>query len=425
MFRRLACIALGALLGSVASADAPKFNIFDLTEIAASSGVVQCEGTDVNEAGQIVGYEVLLSPEFTSRAIVWDTNMHVGFPGKLAGDNSTWTHDITEGGTVFGTSQLVTVKYQGQLIIVTEDNKATSWSGTQPTNLNTLVTGGDPLILQRAWAANESGVIVGTGNYAGQTARRGFRLENGIVTDLGAIPNGSVADTPVAVNSSGLIVGDASSWQSRAFSWKDGVLTNLHNHPSIKGVTSRAWGVNDKGQIVGEAQFLLSKPESPTLWENGVPVDLFGSIMGRPQGIAADINEQGDIVGYVADLDIITQLIHAFLIRDGVYYDLNTLIPPGKGWDNLIIAWAINNQGWIVGGAARNGQLGHGFLLVPVGKPGDFDLDGDVDQADLGALLASYGACAGQAGYSPRVDIDASLCVDQADLGELLANYGG
>ena len=50
--------------------------------------------------------------------------------------------------------------------------------------------------------------------------------------------------------------------------------------------------------------------------------------------------------------------------------------------------------------------------------PGDLDGDGDVDQADLGILLACYGD-------SDCGDLDGDGDTDQADLGILLANYGG
>ncbi len=49
--------------------------------------------------------------------------------------------------------------------------------------------------------------------------------------------------------------------------------------------------------------------------------------------------------------------------------------------------------------------------------PGDLDGDLDVDQADLGILLAAYGNDAGG-------DIDGDGDTDQADLGALLGNYG-
>lgn len=60
-------------------------------------------------------------------------------------------------------------------------------------------------------------------------------------------------------------------------------------------------------------------------------------------------------------------------------------------------------------------------LLYPLG---DVDHDGDVDLADLAALLASYGACTGDAAYNSLADLDASGCVDLADLAGLLSMYG-
>ncbi len=55
---------------------------------------------------------------------------------------------------------------------------------------------------------------------------------------------------------------------------------------------------------------------------------------------------------------------------------------------------------------------------------GDVDGDGDTDQGDLGALLASYGRCAGDPGYNPNADLDGDDCVGQADLGILLGDWG-
>lgn len=56
--------------------------------------------------------------------------------------------------------------------------------------------------------------------------------------------------------------------------------------------------------------------------------------------------------------------------------------------------------------------------------PGDIDGDGDVDQADLGDLLAAYGSCDGDANFNPDADFNGDGCVGQDDLGTLLGNYG-
>ncbi len=58
------------------------------------------------------------------------------------------------------------------------------------------------------------------------------------------------------------------------------------------------------------------------------------------------------------------------------------------------------------------------------GLPGDVDGDGDVDQADLGALLGAYGSQTGDPNWNPDADFDGDGDVDQADLGTLLGAYG-
>jgi len=56
---------------------------------------------------------------------------------------------------------------------------------------------------------------------------------------------------------------------------------------------------------------------------------------------------------------------------------------------------------------------------------GDVDGDGDVDLADLAALLASYGLCPGDPGYESAANfIEDDPCITLADLGALLGNYG-
>lgn len=74
--------------------------------------------------------------------------------------------------------------------------------------------------------------------------------------------------------------------------------------------------------------------------------------------------------------------------------------------------------------ACSGGPVGCNGCAHPLTCPGDVDGDGDVDQADLGGLLAAYGRSNGQAGYNGCADFDCDGDVDQSDLGSLLARYG-
>ena len=79
---------------------------------------------------------------------------------------------------------------------------------------------------------------------------------------------------------------------NRAVSWQGGVLTDLHPAGST---SSRAYAVNDAGQVVG---FVFDQPSShqhATLWQGGVSTDL--SPPGANFSVAYAINAAGDIAG--------------------------------------------------------------------------------------------------------------------------------
>ena len=63
-------------------------------------------------------------------------------------------------------------------------------------------------------------------------------------------------------------------------------------------------------------------------------------------------------------------------------------------------------------------------LIIEPPQPGDVDGDGEIDLSDLGALLAAYGACLGNAAYLAAADFDGDDCVGLGDLGVVLSAYG-
>jgi len=124
------------------------------------------------------------------------------------------------------------------------------------------------------------------------------------------------------------------------------------------GVLIRPEGINNQGQIVGEGNFAATCFE-PALWDNGNLIRL-GPISGVC-GTALDVNENGQVVGYVQDAGGNNQ---AFVWSDS---NLNGQTDPGErtllgtlGGANSK-AWAINDAGIVVGDSDDAAEVQHAF----------------------------------------------------------------
>ncbi len=144
-----------------------------------------------------------------------------------------------------------------------------------------------------------------------------------------------------------------------AFLYSNGVMRDLGNLGGI--INSFAYAINNLGQIVGDAQFTAGGELTAFLYSDGVLRNL--GALGGTTSHASALNDSGQVVGYA---NTASGAQRAFLYSDGVMIDLNSLLPPGSGWD-LRQATGINDSGQIVGVGRINGQM-HGFLLSPI-KP--------------------------------------------------------
>jgi hypothetical protein len=85
--------------------------------------------------------------------------------------------------------------------------------------------------------------------------------------------------------------------------------------------------------------------------------------------------------------------------------------------------WQVSWVGFDPAGDLWVSALSEGALVMrtgPVGPDADLDGDGDVDGADLGVLLGSWGPCGGC-----PADLNGDGVVDGADLGQLLGAWTG
>jgi probable HAF family extracellular repeat protein len=204
-----------------------------------------------------------------------------------------------------------------------------------------------------AMAINNSGEVVGGNGNA-------FTELNGQVEDL-ATEAGTVWSAAYGVNDSGTVVGDAelANGTFRGMVWSpDGGVTELG---TFGGASSQATGINSSGEVVGFAS--LSDGYANAFAEAGGVMTDLGSL-----GLASyayGVNASGEVVGYSYLADGAQQ---AFLYDDGTMLNLNSLIPGNSGWD-LLAAYGINDSGQITGVGLYDGQLSAFLLTDPPPGP--------------------------------------------------------
>ncbi len=147
--------------------------------------------------------------------------------------------------------------------------------------------------------------------------------------------------------------------------------------PSSDRGMSRARAINDLGQVVGAASARTTNghhafrtaPDRPI-----VPATDDLGTLGGGNSDAWGINNQGDVVGEAEiPSDPNQPLTHAFLFAEGKMIDLNTCVELDPGWV-LLCALDINERGQIVAAAREDPVRGsparqRAYLLTPAPSP--------------------------------------------------------
>jgi probable HAF family extracellular repeat protein len=146
------------------------------------------------------------------------------------------------------------------------------------------------------------------------------------------------------------------------FLYVDGMFTTLADFPGAAGRTV-AWGLNNKGQIVGSYSFLSGGSHGFIYdYDNGEFTTLDVPFSGAYETFPVAINDDGQIAGIYQD----TSGQHGFLYAAGVFTSLDM---PGARTGSTV-AWDLNNKGQIVGVYAdqtpqsAGGPRAHGFLYA-------------------------------------------------------------
>jgi probable HAF family extracellular repeat protein len=359
-----------------------------LTDLGVLPGVNSGQPLWINDRGVVVGVSEngLIDPlaNFPEiHAVVWK-NAQVIDLGTLGG-NTSEAHAVNNRGQVTGlASNPIPDPFNMGLAPgflwnfgVTQVH-AFLWQDGPIQDLGTL---GGPdsageFVNERGQVAGVSYTSFNVNQNTGIPTQDPFLWDEGKMIDLGTL--GGTAGWPWGLNNKGQVIGQsnlAGDVYFRAFLWTHGVMTDLG---TLGGNKSSARWINDAGEVVGRADLYPGMTNRHGfLWKKGVMTDL-GTVGSDPCSTAYAINSSEQIVGSSSVCG--ASVGHGWLWENGgPLVDLQTLVLPGA---DLTIGsiYYINDRGEISGnGLLPNGDQ-HAILLIP---------DGDCDDNCEGRIAAS------------------------------------
>ncbi len=337
--------------------------------------------TAINPAGQLVGYS-LTADNTAQHAYLYSAGLPhdlgtlggtygwavaLNDKGEAAGEASIaydlQTHafvyrqgQMLDVGTLGGTySTAVAINNAGQIagnayLAGDLESRAFLYQQGVMTNLGTL--GGS---YSAAVAVNNQGMVAGNAFTTNDLASHAFLFQNGLMTDLGTL--GGSRSSATALNDAGQVVGEAyttNDLQTHAFLYQAGGMTDLG---TLGGDFSSASAINNLGQVIGDST-TASNAAHGFIYTGGVLTDL-GTLGGSYCSPVA-LNNRGQVVGMAADA---SEATFPFLWQNGSMQNLNSLLPPGSGWE-LWSAAGINDAGQIFGYGLYQGQFSWYLLTL-------------------------------------------------------------
>jgi probable HAF family extracellular repeat protein len=223
--------------------------------------------------------------------------------------------------------------------------------------------------------------------------------QNYTLTDLGILPDQKDAiSTPAAINSPARdeqalqvqITGTSGKSAFRYTIDKKKPMEDVGTNPNS---TSRGFGLNASGQVVGDSTFGKGEVSRAALFSNGLATDL-GTLPGGTFSRANGINAIGQVVGFSSDtLDGNNSrafITSTFTSASGMT-DLGTL---GGAYAQAL---AINDSGYVTGNAQNTGLASPSHAFIWHSTTGMLDL-GTIDGAY--SYGTSINAQSHVAGYS-------------------------
>jgi probable HAF family extracellular repeat protein len=359
-FVRAYTINLLAVLSIALTAEAapPQYTITDLGTFGGRSA----EAMSINDFGQIVGWSSYANEVDVHAFRIGSSPItpaaDLGIPSSMAATGAN-----TLGAVINNAGQIAmeAIPHGASGPLVPWQTWLIPSGGNISNAVHIGTLGGNFAV---ANGMNSSGHIVGRSSIFGDRTTFAYRWtpESGMV-NLGTL--GGEFSEAWDINDLGQVVGVAenSVRMNRAFRTSPGATIKPGDDlGTLAGSDTGAYVINNLGQVAGisyvpaehMSHIFRTAPNAPI----NLLTDDFGPCCGGSFPGPFDMNDQGDVVG------------SGYLIKGDTRYELNSLIPPGSGWD-LIYGSSINEAGQIVGGGLYNGSnYYHAFLLTPVPEPG-------------------------------------------------------
>jgi uncharacterized membrane protein len=151
------------------------------------------------------------------------------------------------------------------------------------------------------------------------------------------------------------------------FIWLNGTFTTFNVPGDDPGFGTRAFGINDQGEVVGDYKANKEQDGTPGLRHgylrssNGIFTTF--TVPHADLTTGEGINNDGTIVGFY----ILNNVTHGFVLNDGVFLTVD--VPDSKGNAQHTEIYSINATGEIVGAYYENNDMklahSHGFRGVP------------------------------------------------------------